>query len=134
MDQTFLLDVDKFIKKAKGRTELFVREFLQDMNEIVVRYTPVETGNLRGSWWANIGEADTKGGMLDKTGGTAIARMNLVASQVIIGQVYYAMNGANYAIYVENGTSRMAPRAFVRTAMILSPGIASEAAKRVSEL
>lgn len=132
--QDFSLQVDKFIEKAKGRTQAFVSEFLQDLNEEVVRATPVVTGFLRGSWWASIGAPATGPGLADPSGGTAVARMNLVASQVIVGQVYYAMNGAAYAGYVEYGTSRMTPRAFVRRTLARAEAIAEDAAKRVAAL
>jgi hypothetical protein len=132
MAESFSLQIDKFVEMAKRNMQEFVTEFLQDLNEEVVRNTPVDTGFLRGSWWSSIGGPNFGAGSIDKAGASAIARMNLVASQIVVGQVYYAMNGANYAAFVEYGTSKMAPRAFVRTTLARAPAIAEAAARRVA--
>ena len=55
------------------------------------RRAPVDTGYLRSSFTVNVVET-----------------MNIVAGEVTVG--------ANYAAYVENGTSRQAPQPFMRPA------------------
>lgn len=130
--ETFSLQIDQFIEKAKGKTAEFVTEFVQDLGEAVVRATPVDTGFLRGSWWASVGSPVVGGGSIDKSGATAIARMNLTAAGLVAGQTYYLMNGAAYARYVEYGTSRMAPRSFVRGTLARASLIAEAAARRVA--
>jgi len=131
--ESFSLQIDKFVEKAKSRMQEFTTEFIQDLNEEIVRSTPVDTGFLRGSWWAQIGSPmGPASGAPDKSGAGSVARMNLVASQIVIGEVYFASNGANYAVFVEYGTSKMAPRGFVRGVLARAPAIAAAAAARVS--
>src|SRR5262245_47118934 len=133
---TLEVQIDAWIKKAKGREYEFAVEFIQDLNAAVVRATPVLTGFLRGSWYAQVGGGGGAGagvpGGIAPSGGGSIARMNLVATQLKPGQIYTAINGARYAGYVEFGTSRMRPRAFVRGTLAKAPQIAAGAARRVA--
>ena len=47
------------IAAAKGKTRLAAIEAIQDINEAMVANTPVITGFLRGSWFAQIGSMPT---------------------------------------------------------------------------
>lgn len=127
--------VDAWVAKAKGRTHLFAVEFIQDLNEEVVAATPWVTGFLRGSWYASIGSpSGAGGGSRDPSGAGAVARMNLVAATLTLGDVFYAINGANYAVHVEYGTSKMAPRAMVRKTVARAKAIGDAAAARVAAM
>lgn len=126
--------IERFVEKTKGKEKQFALEFIQDMNESVIESTPVKTGFLKGSWWASINDAATGPGVADQSGATTVARVNLSAAEMQIGDVYYMLNGANYAQFVEYGTARMAPRAFVRGTIDQAQQFASEAADRVSKL
>jgi len=120
------------LDKSKARLHEFAVEFIQDLNQKVVEATPYKTGNLRGSWYAGLnGEPDAASGPPD-AGGAAIARMNLVAAELKLGDVYYAVNGANYAGFVENGTSKMAGRFFVAGTVNEAPAIAEATAARLA--
>ena len=131
--QQFELQVDQWIAKAKGRAKEFCTEFIQDINQRVVEATPVKTGFLRGSWYAALGQgANDTGGATDPSGGSSVARMNLVASQLKLGDIYQANNGANYAVFVEFGTSKMAPRSFVRGTLDQAEEIANETLQRIN--
>lgn len=130
--ETFSIQFHQITDDIKGKIDRVVSEILQDLNEEIVRATPVDTGFLRGSWWASIGNPSVSGGAIDKSGGIAVARMNIVAAGVMPGQTYYAMNGAAYARYVEYGTSKMAPRSFVRQTMAKAVIIAELAIARVA--
>lgn len=130
-------DFSALIQHWAGRVEAtledFIKEFIQDLNEEIVRGTPVRTGFLRGSWQASIGSppAGIGGGVPDTAGAATIARLNLVAAQLDIGDVYYMVNGASYAIHVELGTSRMAPRRFVSSVVDRADRIAEATARRL---
>jgi len=128
----FKLDDAQF-EKLNGKVKEFAVEVIQDINEAVVQATPVKTGFLRGSWWAALNaEADGQGSQ-DPSGGTAIARMNLTLADLKIGDVYNAQNGANYAVFIEFGTSKIRPRAFVRGVLDRAQEFADAAAVRVSQ-
>lgn len=128
MAETFDVQIARWVEKAKGRVREFCVEFVQDLNEEVVRATPVDTGFLRASWWGSIGAP------VENAGGGSVAQMNLVATTIVPGDVYYVMNGAAYARFVEYGTARMAPRAFVRGTVARADAIAEAAARRVAAL
>lgn len=131
--ESFSIQFHKITDDIKDKMDQVIAEILQDINEEIVRATPVDTGFLRGSWWASVGAPNLNGGgVLDKSGAVAVARMNIVAIGVQPGQSYYAMNGASYARYVEYGTSTMAPRAFVRRTMARAVIIAELAIARVA--
>jgi hypothetical protein len=125
--------VKVWVEKAKGLPLTFAVEFLQDMNEQVVYATPYITGNLRGSWYANIdSEPNALSGPPDG-GASAVARLNMVLADLELGGVYYAVNGAVYGPFVEYGTQHIAPRAFVRGTVDRAQEIADAAALRISQ-
>ncbi len=122
------------IARLNGKLKEFCVEVVQDLNEEVVRATPYITGNLRGSWYADLNsEPDSASGPPDIGGGAAVARLNLVVADLKLGDVYYAINGAAYAGFVEYGTSKMAPRAYVRGTVDRADAIAEAALARVAE-
>lgn len=138
----FSLDIEKFVERTKGRLEEFTVEFIQDLNEQIVYATPVIDGNLRASWWSSLNTrpaapASAKG---DKSGAVTIARLNLTAATIRLGDVYYMTNGAAYAMRVEFGFTGkdslgryydQKPQAFVRGVMGRAQSIAARAADRV---
>lgn len=115
----FSVDIAKFCKKAGQNCDLFVREFNQDLAKAVQMETPVITGFLRGSWSASIGRPDTS-----PANGRNNASVALVLAGVKAGDVVYHTNNAKYGRYVEFGTSRMSPRAFVRRTVAKAAQIA----------
>lgn len=135
MAAPFDVQIAAWVAKAKAREREFCIEFVQDLNEEVVRATPVKTGFLRASWWGSIGTP------IENAGGGSVAQMNLVAAAIVPGDVYYAMNGAAYAKRVEYGfvgedslgrKYSQAPRAFVRGTVARAGDIADAAAARVA--
>lgn len=124
-------NIDAFVEKAKGRTRAFVVEFVQDLNEEIVRTTPVRTGFLRASWYAALGSSAAAAG--GQPAGDPLSRMNLVAARLGVGDVFTAINGAAYARFVHDGTSTMHPRPWVATVIDRASLIAEAAARRVAE-
>lgn len=138
----FRLQTQKFVDKAKGNTRAFAVEFIQDLNEAIVRATPVVTGFLRASWHASINSMPVGAGSSpDPSGTTAVAMMNLETVNLQLGDVFYATNGAAYARRVEYGfvgTDSLGrhfnqpPHSFVRVVLDQADRIAAEAAARVA--
>lgn len=137
--KTFHAHLERFAVKAKGRMEALAREFCSDLAEEVVRETPVITGFLRNSWHASINAAPAHAGqdITAATGKGDVARVVMtgngpaVANSIKLGDVFYFTNGASYAVFVEYGTSKMAPRSFVRRTVARAPQIAEAAAHRI---
>lgn len=134
--QKMELAVTKFIKLAKGRTAAWSATFIQDLNYVIVNGTPVKTGFLRASWYASLNTPpslqSTHDG--DKAGSITVARCNLLAATMKIGETFYMVNGANYAAHVEYGTKKMRPRRMVGSALSQINKIAKAAAIKVRDL
>lgn len=128
----FSIQMEEFAAKAKANIREFHIEFAQDVAEEVVLGTPVDTGFLRGSWWAQIGSPGTGAGIIDKGGSTTMARLNLVAAEFEPGETIYYMNGAAYALFVHDGTSRMGARPWVQNVARRAPVIAEATAQRIA--
>lgn len=132
----FEIAIDAFVKKAKGRIDAFCIEFAQDLNEAIVTATPVKSGFLRASWWGSIGapeQVEPKEPDDSDKGIVTVSRLNLgIAGQPLAGKAYFLTNGASYAQFVEYGTAKMAPRAFVRSTVARAEEIADAAATRVA--
>lgn len=144
MATAFEAAIDAFVAKAQRRVNGFCVEFVQDLNEEIVRATPVDTGFLRASWWGSIDSPQIREavkGAGDKAAGGTVATLNLtVAGQPIAGHIYFLMNGAKYAMRVEYGfvgTDRLGrkynqgPRAFVRGTLARAGQIADATANRI---
>jgi HK97 gp10 family phage protein len=58
--------------------------------------------------------------------------MNIVTTDLKLGDIYVAKNGANYAGYVEYGTSRMSPRLFVTNTVAGADAIAEAVIARMA--
>lgn len=135
MPSEFEIDIDKFIKKAGKQADRFLLEFTQDLAESVVMKTPVDTGFLRSSWTARLNEPDQA--VTGITGSESQAtqhsmnKISLNLSNVKGGDIIYISNNANYAAYVEFGTSQFAGRNFVRSTVSNADTIAREALKKV---
>lgn len=124
--ESFVLDIDKFIASSKAKLQAFATEFAQDIGQAVVKATPVKTGFLRHSWYAQINGAPVATGQGD------VASISMVAASLKLGDTYYMLNGTSYGPFVEYGTSRMAPRAFVRGTVDRAQIIAEETAQRIA--
>jgi hypothetical protein len=137
----FSLNADKFAETVKGRLEEFTIEFVQDLNEQIVRSTPVKFGNLRAHWWSAVNaKPNASAGGADKQGAATIAKLNLSSAAIKPGDVYFMTNGAAYAMRIEFGfvgTDKLgrrynqAPRAFVRKVLARADKIAAKTAARV---
>lgn len=131
-DTDFSIQMEEFAKKAKANIREFHIEFAQDIAEEVVMTTPVEFGFLRGSWWAQIGAPGVGAGIVDPAGAATVARLNLVAAEFEPGETIYYMNGAAYAMFVHEGTSRMGANPWVQRVARRAPVIAEATARRIA--
>lgn len=124
----FSVEIAKFAEKAGKNIGLFLINFNQDLAEKVQENTPYKTGHLRASWTASIGFPDTsyKGGTIPDVG-----RIAAVLSGVKAGDIVYHVNNAPYAGFVEFGTSKMEPRAFVRKTIAQAEQIAENALRKI---
>ncbi len=124
---TFTVDLTRALDQVGARTDQFVRAFTLELAQRISRRTPVDTGFLRGSWFATVNGAGAPAGG-PRTPGGASQQLEATLSATKLGDVISLDNDAHYAPYVEFGTSRMAPRAMVRTTLAEVPTIARQVA------
>lgn len=126
-------DVGNFIKNSKNNETKFLRQFSQELMFEVVQATPVQTGFLRSSWqpYINSPGQETLGGSADQSGQIALDRIGLIVSNLKAGDTLYYINHAEYGVYVEYGTSKMEPRAFVRSVVARADTIAKKVATQI---
>lgn len=113
------------ISRAKRRTNRFHRKFIMEFLRTVVMKTPVNTGLLRGSWYISVnGSTPAMPAEPDKSGTATLAKANIVAQRIDLNDNIFLLNNAEYARFVEYGTSAMAPRSFVRNTILEAQMIA----------
>jgi hypothetical protein len=115
-NETFGLDIARFVEKAKAAPEQVVRKVGLDLASRVVLRSPVDTGRFRANWNVAFGRVDTLTTLsTDKTGGKTIERVRVQLNGWQPGQDIYLTNSLPYAIPLEYGHSKkQAPLGMVR--------------------
>lgn len=115
-NETFGLDIARFVEKAKAAPEQVVRKVGLDLASRVVLRSPVDTGRFRANWNVAFGRVDTlTTPSTDKTGGKTIERVRVQLNGWQPGQDIYLTNSLPYAIPLEYGHSKkQAPLGMVR--------------------
>lgn len=128
---SFEAQVDQWCRETEQRMLAVRNEAAQRVISVMQQNVPVDTGFLRASLQAglnapaNTASQPNPGGSFSYDG----SQVSLVIANASLNDVVYATYGANYAIFVEYGTSKMAPRAFVRQAAAQWPQIVDEVAR-----
>jgi len=134
-------NLDRIIEKTGRKMETAVIELSQDLSEAFVVTTPYVTGFLRSNWYAdlnnpNVGEqrvvAST--GFVPRSESEILTTMALALLSYKGGDTVYFKNTAFYAGYVEYGTSKMAPRAWVRSVLVRLPLFVENVCRRLKPL
>jgi len=89
----------------------FVRKVVLDGMRQLIRQSPVDTGRFKANWGTSVGTMDT--GTTDKTSAN-FAEQTRGISQYKLGQTAFLHNNLQYAIPLEYGSSKQAPRGWVR--------------------
>ena len=127
VSENVAIDISKFVRESRENMRAFAIIFIQDLAQRVVEATPVKTGFLRASWHAALNNPSS----LPAPGSSDVSSVALTASQLQIGDIFYYVNNAEYAGYLEYGTVHIAPRAFVRGVVNEAEAIAQAAARKV---
>lgn len=113
---SFGAQIDEWVRETEQRMEAVFRESARRTISTALSYTPVDTGFLRASVRVSteaMPQVDPKAtGGAPSAGGDYV--LEIAGAQ--LGQTIYAGWTAAYGPFVEFGTSKMAPRAFVARA------------------
>lgn len=126
---TFSLDVERFVKKAKGNATLVLRKVALDMFARVVMRSPVGNpllwknpappgyvgGRFRNNWYpaVNFYSTDLSASAPDKSGKASMQRINAVVGKAQLGDAITLVNNLPYAWPLETGWSKQAPAGMV---------------------
>lgn len=112
----FKMHLTEYANQFGVEMDALARQTAQQLSENVIVDTPVDTGFLRSSWQPAINGVETgKGTPMagEAATGKVMATVGIAAASMKAGDTYYFTNNAEYALYVEFGTSRMAGRFMV---------------------
>lgn len=125
----FVLNIGKFVKKAKANSDLAVRKIVLDIGTRVIKRSPVGDdtywkhpappgyigGHFRANW--QYGENTAPVGVLpgiDPSGGATIRRLVASVQPGVLGKILFLTNNLPYAQRLEQGWSvRQAPAGMV---------------------
>lgn len=126
--QNFAAQVSDWVAATKERTEAVFKQSSMEVISEMIRLTPVDTGFLRASITVSLnGPAPMN---RPKGAGGSAPSYAMTIAGADLGSTIYATYGANYAAFVEYGTSKMQARAMVRLSAQQWPAIVSRVAAR----
>ena len=124
-------DTKKLAKKINHNAEASIRKVALDGLKKLIRQSPVDTGRFKANWGTSIGKIDdsivemsgtkTKFGLLwegKKSTGSDFARSSQEIKNYKFGQTMFLQNNLQYAISLEFGTSKQAPKGWIRNTAI----------------
>lgn len=130
---SFSAQIDNWVKATKERTEAVFHKAAEKVGEAVQDGTPIVTGTLVHSFQASGSTMPTiRAGYRASPGasyGRDIGPISLVIRGIPLGGTVYMGFTAEYAPFVEYGTSKMGPRRMVGMAAQRWPQIVQEAVR-----
>jgi hypothetical protein len=106
------------IEKTKGKTELFVKKLIVDIDKAFVQASPVDLGTFKRNWMIGNGVINTT--TVEAVSGASKGQyeaynLAVITSLKVNGQVIYITNSLPYAKRLEDGYSRtQAPLGIVK--------------------
>lgn len=129
----FARDIARWAQDTRLRVDAVVQGIAAEVATRLAQRTPVLTGRLVGNWTASLNVEDFAFDpeRFDPGREDALARNLRTISLAQAGDRIFITNHTPYLAFVEFGTSRMRPRAFVRGVMAEVPQITGEVVARV---
>lgn len=129
----FVLDLNRFVDKAKGNVRIVVRKTAIELFRRVVLRTPVRTGRARGNWQVSIGTAAAREiDRADTSGQLVMAEIERVVNGWDGDKVaIYISNNLVYIERLEDGSSRQAPNGMVKATLREFPGVVASSARGI---
>lgn len=127
----FRASIAAWEKSAAADLEALARQVCFEVAERVIDRTPVDVGNLRGSWQPSIGEPAAPQPMNDPAGAQVMQAVIAAVAGIKLGDTFYLLNHTAYGPHVEFGTSKMKGRFFVTDTAAEFPAIANDMATQL---
>lgn len=147
---SFAVDIEKFAKKARARSDALVRKVVLDCGTSVVFKSPVGDpkfwkvkkappgyvgGRFRANW--QYGDGSIPSGTIaavDPSGAATINNLSVGIPSEAAGKVHYLINRLPYGPRLENGWSRQAPYGMVHLTVIEFQAIVNAATASIKEI
>ena len=123
--------MDALVKKTERNMTAVFRESAKRVIQEAQANVPVDTGFLRSSLQVSI-NAPVPPATRERGEPGPVPTISAVIAGASLGDTISAGYTANYALFVEYGTSRMAPRRFVGQAVLRWQQIVSQVAREVN--
>jgi hypothetical protein len=131
-NEKFKRDFAKILARAGGKADQVIRKVVLDVGKAIINRSPVDTGRFRGNWnYASVSINTSTSGGADKTGSSALARIQAGLTGWATGQTIYITNSLPYAVRLENGWSQQAPSGMVRLTVVEFRQYIAKAAREV---
>ena len=116
-------DIKRFNDKVeKAATKIFRGTALSLFGKVILR-TPVDTGRLRGNWFATIRKPS------DQIDGSAEGYEG-VTLRAKLGDSLFLVNNLPYAKVIEDGSSEQAPQGMIKVTVIEYQNVVRENARK----
>lgn len=106
-----IFNTKKLATKVNHNAEAFVRKIVLDGLTRLIRESPVSTGRFKANWSTSI-TAITPGTTEETV--SNLTRQSSGISRYKLGQTMYLHNNLQYAVPLEYGTSKQAPKGWIR--------------------
>lgn len=120
---SFGKDVEKFADKVEKAALAIFHGTSLDLFGKIVKRTPVDTGRLRGNWYATI---NTPSNQID----SGDQNRQQIVSNAKLGESVFFVNNLPYASQIENGSSAQAPSGMVKVTITEFETIVSRNARK----
>lgn len=129
---SFEQDLSRFANNALASFEQLFTDVVIQVGEIIVNFSPVDTGRFRANWRFSVERPNTAVDWedYDKEGDNKIAELVAFANTLTAGQKVFIANSLPYAIPLEYGHSKKAPRGMVRVTLAQFEQIVNTAAAK----
>lgn len=111
--KNFTIDLKKFGKLTREKTELIFRKIALDLDTAIVLDTPVDTGRARGNWYPSLITPSNEVDLNSFGAQASITRLSGVVAGAKLGSVIWMTNNLDYIVKLENGHSRQAAEGMV---------------------
>jgi hypothetical protein len=115
----FNADIARISKTIPGKVTALQKKLVLEALKRIVEKTPVDTGRARGNWQVTIG-APAEGILSNKTpvGTATVERGRRALDGLPDFQIVWISNNLEYIQFLEEGSSRQAPRGMVRLTVL----------------
>ena len=135
----FFFNLKDFTEKELPEKQVaFTKKISQKILRSVIQKSPVLTGRFRGAWVVGIGTRDLSVGesiAVDPVGDVTFAHGVRAIADLGENQMLHISNNLDYAVRLENGYSKKAPRGMVAVTLAeVQAWLDSTAKKKVEDL